>query len=167
MVDPDHVRAVQSDTVAAPDVLGVDVGDVDVLDDDVLGAAHKAQTLALDDTGRALTDQTLVGLDGDAEGAGLVVADRDLGGVLLVVIAPAVLVDGDLFPEAGSVSRELSYALFGFHLLTWQAEPVPQGAQPEPEAVPSDPVKSKVLVKTMTRAWLSPRYETSSAVVVG
>lgn len=99
VVDPDHVGAVQGDGVATPNVLGVDVGDVDVLDDDVLGSAREAQALALDDTGSALADQTLVGLDGDAERAGLVVADRDLGGGLLVVVAPAVLVDGELIPE--------------------------------------------------------------------
>lgn len=108
VVDPDHVGAVQSDTITAPDVLGVDVGDVDVLDDDVLDAADEAQTLALDDTSRALSDQTLVGLDSDAERAGLVIADRDLGGGLLIVIAPAVLVDGDL--DSKSVSLETLFS---------------------------------------------------------
>lgn len=35
------------------------------------------------------------------------------------------------------------------------------------EVVPSVPRKSKVLLRMMTRGVLSPRYETSSAVVVG
>jgi hypothetical protein len=49
----------------------------------------------------------------------------------------------------------------------WQRLPVPQGEQPLAEVVPSVPRKSKVLLRMITRALLSPRYETSSAVVVG
>lgn len=45
-------------------------------------------------------------------------------------------------------------------MATWQRVPVPQGAQPVPEVVPSVPRKSKVFVRTMTRGEESPRYET-------
>jgi hypothetical protein len=52
-------------------------------------------------------------------------------------------------------------------MAVWQPEPVPQGAQPVSVAVPSVPVKSKVRSSIMTRFWESPRYETSSALVLG
>lgn len=42
-------------------------------------------------------------------------------------------------------------------MASWQAEAVPQGAQPVEVVVPSVPVKSNVLVSTMTRAVESPR----------
>lgn len=45
-----------------------------LLDDDVLGAVDDADTLALDDTRGALADQTLVGLDGNAQHTGSVAA---------------------------------------------------------------------------------------------
>lgn len=96
MVDPDEVSVVDGDGVSTPDVLGVDIRDSDILDDDVLCATDDAQTLALDDAGAALADQGFVRVDGDAEHAGVVVADADLGGVGLVVVAPRVLVDGQL-----------------------------------------------------------------------
>lgn len=43
-----------------------------LLDDDVVRTADDSETLALDDTGGAAADDGLVGLDGDAEGAGVV-----------------------------------------------------------------------------------------------
>jgi hypothetical protein len=52
-------------------------------------------------------------------------------------------------------------------MAVWQPEPVPQGAQPVSVAVPSVPVKSKVRSSMITRFWESPRYETSSALVLG
>ena len=113
VVDPDQVGVVDGDGVTTPDVLGVDVGDGNVLDDDVLGTADDAETLALDHTLGSHTHDTLVGVDGDGEDTGLVarwrsagrvhersghpgdlLSKRHLGGVGLVVIAPAVQVDG-------------------------------------------------------------------------
>jgi hypothetical protein len=101
VVDPDKVNVVQGDTVSTPDVLGVNVGDCDVpkgrkkvsllvadrrlrkstkrgdhvLDDNVANAANKTQTLTLDDTGVALAEEGLVGVDGDTEGTGVVTTD--------------------------------------------------------------------------------------------
>lgn len=43
-----------------------------VLDDNVAGAADDAETLAHDDTGIALTDEGLVGVDGNTEATGVV-----------------------------------------------------------------------------------------------
>lgn len=49
------------------------------LDDNVLDTIGHAETLALDDTFAALTNQTLVGVDSDTDHAGLVVSQgRDL-----------------------------------------------------------------------------------------
>ena len=75
VVDPDQVGVVNGDTVSTPDVLGVDVGDGNVLDDNVSGAANEAQTLTLDHTGRAFTEDGLVRVDGDTEGTGVVAAE--------------------------------------------------------------------------------------------
>ncbi|KAF7545500.1 hypothetical protein G7046_g9552 [Stylonectria norvegica] len=102
VIDPDHVDVVEGDGIAAPDVLGVELGDVDVLDDDVAHAADEPQALALDDALAAHAYEALVGLDGDAELAGVVVLDRRLGRAGLVVVAPAVLVDGELAGGRGA-----------------------------------------------------------------
>jgi hypothetical protein len=96
VVEPDQVSLVDGDGVTAPDVLGVDVCDSDVpvinrlvrvttqlsrlksrqvlnvLDDDVLHTVDNAQTTALNNTAGALTDQGLVGANGDTEHTGLV-----------------------------------------------------------------------------------------------
>lgn len=102
VVDPDHVGAIQGDGITTPDVVGVEVGDVDVLDDDVGGARDDAETLALDNTGAAAADQTLVGADRDAQQAGVVVRHARLGRAGLVVVAPVVLVDGELAGRGGT-----------------------------------------------------------------
>lgn len=103
VVEPDHVAAVDGDAVAAPDVFGVDVGEAHVLDDDVLCAADDADSFAFDHALRALSDQTLVRPNGQAEHARLVVRDlADLGRVGLLAAAPVAAVDGDLAPRAGS-----------------------------------------------------------------
>lgn len=89
VVDPDHVSAGDGDSITTPDVLRVDLGEVDVLDDDVLDTVGHVDTLALDDTGGALADKRLVGLDLDGVPASLVVGQgADLGGVGLVLCAP-------------------------------------------------------------------------------
>lgn len=49
----------------------------------------------------------------------------------------------------------------------WQAEPVPHGEHPDVVVVPSVFRKSNSRSSTMTRADESPRYDTSSSVVVG
>ena len=133
MVDPDQVGARDRDGITAPDVLGVDLGEVDVLDDDVLDPVGHVDALALDDTGGALADQGLVGLDLDRVPGSLVVGDgADGWGAGLVVIAPlrslqalvicligvdirqdkvpthVVLVDGQLAAGSGAVRRTSS-----------------------------------------------------------
>jgi hypothetical protein len=73
------------------------------LDDDVLRIAHDADTLALDNTLGALTDQGLVGANGHTEDTSLVVCDTaDFGRIGLVVLAPVVLVNGFLACGASS-----------------------------------------------------------------
>jgi hypothetical protein len=90
--------------------LGVDVGEAHVLDDDVLCVADDTDTLALDHALGALADQALVGANGHAEHAGLVVRDlADLGGIGLVVAAPVVLVDGKLAVGCGSPGRTAGF----------------------------------------------------------
>ena len=103
VVDPDHIGAVNGDGITTPDVLRVDLSETNVLDNDVLDVASHADTLALDDTLGALSDQRLVGLDSDAEHTSLIVGDAaDLGSIGLVVVAPSVLVNGDLASGAGT-----------------------------------------------------------------
>lgn len=88
MVDPDQVAVIKSNSITTPDVLRVDVGNRDVpdfvreqipndtehnlLDDDVLSTADNTETLALDCTRGALTDEGLVGGDGDTEDTSVV-----------------------------------------------------------------------------------------------
>lgn len=108
VVDPDEIGVVDGDSITTPDVLRVQVGNVNILDNNVLGTADHADTLALDDALAANTDEGLVGSDVDAEQTGLVVLDRDLGGVGLVVVAPVVLVDGGLAARGGSPGRAAS-----------------------------------------------------------
>lgn len=81
----------------------VDLSEADVLNDDVLGAVDHADTLSLDNTLVALSDQGLVGANSDTKDTSLVIGDAaDLGCVLLVVVTPAVLVDGDLASRASA-----------------------------------------------------------------
>ena len=101
MVDPDVVGIVKSNGITTPDELRVQLSDVNVLDDNVLGTDN-AETLSTDNTLATNTNQRLVGADLDTQNTGLVVLDVDLGGVGLVVVAPAVLVDGELALRAGS-----------------------------------------------------------------
>ncbi|CAH0057350.1 unnamed protein product [Clonostachys solani] len=103
MIDPDQISVVDGDGITAPDQAGVEVRDVDVLDDDVLRAAHNLQALALYDTRATDTHKRLVAANRDCAHSGLVIGDADLGGVGLVVVAPAVLVDGLLARRSRSV----------------------------------------------------------------
>jgi hypothetical protein len=103
VVNPDHVGTVNGDGITTPDVLRVDLSETDVLDDNVLDVASHADTLALNNTLAALTNQRLVGLDSDSEYTSLVVGDAaNLGGAGLVVVAPSILVDGNLATGAGT-----------------------------------------------------------------
>lgn len=89
VIDPDHVSAGDGDSITTPDVFRVDVGEVDILNDNVLDAVGHVDTLALDDTGGALADQGLVGLDLDRVPGSLVISDgADSCGAGLVVLAP-------------------------------------------------------------------------------
>lgn len=91
VVEPDQVSFVDGDGITTPDVLRVDVCDSDVpmvsrlacipmklsrlgptqelnvLDDDVLDTVDDAQTTALNNTSAALTNQGLVGANGDTK----------------------------------------------------------------------------------------------------
>ena len=60
VVNPDKIRVVDGDGITTPDVSRVDLRETDVLDDDVLRAAHNADTLSSDHTLASLTNQTLV-----------------------------------------------------------------------------------------------------------
>lgn len=141
VVNPDHVAVVDGDGITTPDVLGVDVGDGDIpgkasvskrftfaepggkyiLDDNVAGTADDTQTLTLDNTGGTLTDDGLVGGNGDTENTGVVtcrlsvyairflvtwlfhlLGDRDGRSAGLVVLAPGVLVNSNLASRRGT-----------------------------------------------------------------
>lgn len=92
MVDPDHVGTRDRESITTPHVLGVDLGEVDVLDDDVLHAVGHVKTPALDHTSGSLADQRLVGLDLDRIPGSFVVGQgADGGGARLVVLAPLKL----------------------------------------------------------------------------
>ena len=97
VVDPDEVCAVESNGISTPNVVRVNRCDLDVLDDDVACAADNAQALALDDTGATYSDDGLLGIDCNSQYTGVVVGDRSRWRIGLIVLAPAVLVDGDLF----------------------------------------------------------------------
>ena len=110
MVNPDVVSLVKGDGVSTPDVLRVDVGDLNVLDNDVLGTVDNAETLALDDTVAAFTNDRLVRGDSDTEGTSGVVSDGvDGGSIGFVVLAPVVLVNGQL-AASGSAPRSAATA---------------------------------------------------------
>lgn len=120
MVDPDQIGAGESDSVTSPDVLGVELGDVDVLDNDVCGAVRYTQTLAPDHTCGPNADDGLVAADIDARDTGLIVRDRDGSGAStsVAVRAPARLVDGVLAAIAGAgvgggAAAGLCHATFG------------------------------------------------------
>lgn len=120
MVYPDEVGAGEGDGVAAPDVLGVEVGDVDVLDNDIFGAVRDAEALALNHTRGPDADDGLVAADIDAGDTSLVVGHGDGGcaRASVAVRAPARLVDGVLAAVAGAgvgggAAASLGHAAFG------------------------------------------------------
>lgn len=92
-----QLTTVDGDGITTPHVLRVNIGETDILDDDVLDAVGHANTLSFDDTLVALADKRLVGANSDTNNTSLVVGDAgNLGCILLVVVAPVVLVDGNL-----------------------------------------------------------------------
>lgn len=101
-VNPDHVGAVERDSITAPDVVRVQLGNLDVLDDNVVGAGNDAETLALDHTAATLTQDGLLGVDSDTKRACIVVGNGDRRSARLVVLAPVVLVDGQLACRASA-----------------------------------------------------------------
>lgn len=100
VVNPDHVGVIQSNTIATPDILGVDIGDSKVLENNV-GGTDQAETFTLDG-GTALADQGLVAANGDTEDTGIVIGNGHGGRIGLVVGAPVVLVDGNLAGRGGT-----------------------------------------------------------------
>lgn len=72
VINPDQVGIVEGDGIATPDVLGVEIRNSNVLDDNVLGTANHANAFTLDGSGGPLSNERLVGVDDDAEDAGLV-----------------------------------------------------------------------------------------------
>jgi hypothetical protein len=104
VIDPDLVGSHQRDGVSTPDVLGVELGDVNVLDDDVLGATGEPQSDSTDDSLAANTNDRLVALDLKRGERGGVVGHRDRR--VVGVGAPVRAVDGILTTVAGtSVTR--------------------------------------------------------------
>lgn len=108
VVDPDEVGVIQGNSIATPDVLRVEGSDVNVLNDDVLGTLGNVKALPLDNTLAADTNKTLVGSNDNRVQRSLVILDADLGGVGLVVVAPAVLVNSDLAGGSSTVRSATS-----------------------------------------------------------
>lgn len=122
VVDPDHVGAIDGNTIASPDEIGVDVGDVDVLDDDVADTMGHAQTahslsvtfdqrvmvlpFALDNTLATLSNDSLVRRNSDTRDTSLVVGDiAHCGCFGFIFSAPVVFVDCYLALRASAPRR--------------------------------------------------------------
>lgn len=101
MVNPDVVGTIQSDSIAAPDVLGVEFGDMDVLNDDVVCAASETQSLATKHTRTTDTDNGFVGGDLQALEAGVIVGA--LGGWIVTTPVGSMGLDGILAGAAAAV----------------------------------------------------------------
>lgn len=110
VVDPDVVRPIKGDGIAAPDVLRVEVGDVDVLDDDVALAAADAQALADDDALCPDADDGLVAVHVYGCLGGIVVRAVDPGtaGSVAGVLDPRLALGG----AAGALGRPIITAAF-------------------------------------------------------
>lgn len=96
MINPDHISIIQGDGISTPHILRVNISESDVLDDNV-GCLHDADTFALDGGSTAgLANKRLVARDRDTLYTSIVVRDRHAGRIGLVVLAPVILVDGNL-----------------------------------------------------------------------
>lgn len=102
MVNPNEISIVEGDCVSTPDIFRIDISNRDVLNDDILGTVNDPQTLTLDDTGAALANQGLVGVHSDTKDTCIIIANPGFGHTRLVVIAPRVLVNGELALRAGT-----------------------------------------------------------------
>lgn len=146
---------------------------LNVLDDDILDTADHAQTTTLNNTAGALTNQGLVGANGDtkhtsivtgrrvstegtliiAQEMGYLLGDSSGSGIRLVVGAPVVLVDGNL--AAGASTPRSTTGARGGALSIGEVETSisPLSAIAHPRQGSS----THVLLRTMTRASSSPR----------
>lgn len=102
MINPDHISVIKSDSITTPDISFVDIGNSNVLNDNIRSTADNSQTPSLDDTSAALTNDSLIRGDSDAEHTGFVVGGSGGGRIGLVVLAPVVLVNGDLACGGGA-----------------------------------------------------------------
>lgn len=76
VIDPDHVSAVQGDSITTPNILRVEIRNVHILDDDIVGTADDFQAFPFDDSRATRSDKRLVRLDSDWSDGGVVVIDR-------------------------------------------------------------------------------------------
>jgi hypothetical protein len=84
MVDPDAVVAsLEVESISAPYDTGVDVGELDALDNNVLRVLGQRQTLALQYTLAANTQDGLVAADLESRGSSGVVGDGADGNVVI------------------------------------------------------------------------------------
>jgi hypothetical protein len=106
MVNPDQVRAIQGDSITTPDVLGVQLGDVNILDDNIANAIANTQTLATKNTRAADTNDGLVRGNIDTLESGLVISTGQSG----IVTTPVrgVKVNRVLTRAAAGVGRGLA-----------------------------------------------------------
>lgn len=113
--NPDEVRAIHSNSISTPDVLGVEVSDMDILDDDVLGTVGHTQTLSTDNTLGSNADQGLVRANVDTSNTSSVVgnADRLDACTCVAICAPRGLVYGVLPTIAGALVGRWAAAGFG------------------------------------------------------
>ena len=166
MINPDVVSLVESDAIATPDVLLIDIRDLDVLEDNVLSTVNDAETFALDYALGTLSNEGLVRCNVDTKSTSLVVRNRADGrSVRLVVLAPAVLVDCYLAGLCSTPGRAATGSGGTFEGREVKTVRLYQQGCPTIRSELS--VVTYVLVRTMTRGELSPRYETSSSVDVG
>lgn len=114
MINPDQISVIQRNSITAPDVLRVKIGDVNILDNNILRTPSNVKTLALDDTLTINTNKRLIRLDNNRIKSSLVVLNGRLGSVGLIIIAPVVLVDGKLARGGSSPRRTTSLGCSAF-----------------------------------------------------
>lgn len=115
VIDPDVRGAVESDSVAAPDILSVQVPDLEVLEDHVVRAACDSESFASDNTIPANALDSLIARYHEWVEGSLVVSDAGFRCRFLVVVAPVVRVDRQLTrgPSAVRCASSLRGCTFG------------------------------------------------------
>lgn len=103
MIDPDVGRSVESDGIASPNILRVQVPDLKVLNDHIVRASGHSESLASDHAVSAHTYDALVTSDLQRVRACFVVGDGGGGCTGLLSLAPVPCVDCQLTRRAGSV----------------------------------------------------------------